>query len=154
MGRYRDNFAIECIKEDLSNYGFYLSNHKRQLRELERINYDMTSLKAVNYSPVPTSGGTSKQEDRLINLIARKTRLEQDLKTTKHEAENLEDILNSFSERDREVVTVLWIKKVQGGAKYLSNKFFLSTSRIYGISDKVLGDLARIKYGLKDQGFK
>lgn len=143
-------FSINLIKDDLSDYGFYLLHSKRQKERILEIEDEMYNVKAVSYSSVPTSGGTSRQEDRLIDLITRKAKLEEDLANGERLHKEFSDDLSFLSEKERDIVMTLWVYKERNGIKHLSEKYAYSPASIYRMSDQALSLLVRIRYGIKD----
>lgn len=143
-------FSINLIKDDLADYGFYLLHSNRQRARIAQIEEEMYNIKAVSYSPVPASGGTSRQEDRMIDLITRKKKLEDDIAHGEKLEKEFQDYLSLLNERERDIIMTLWVYRERNGVKNLTEKYAYSPASIYRISDNVLGLFARIRYGVKE----
>lgn len=143
-------FSINLIKDDLADYGFYLLHRNRQRARIAQIEEEMYNIKAVSYSTVPASGGTSRQEDRMIDLITRKKKLEDDIANGEKLDKEFQDYLSLLNERERDIIMTLWVYRERNGVKNLTEKYAYSPASIYRISDNVLGLFARIRYGVKE----
>lgn len=149
MTEYAKRISIGQIKDDLADYGFYLTHSKTQRENIKRIEMQMSSVKGPQYSFVPTSGGGSRQEDRLVELIMRKDKLEQDLLDGKHLAEEFESYFRQMDPMEVDIIKTLWVYHKRDGVRALSDKYSYSVSNIYRISDQSLSAMARIRYGVK-----
>lgn len=149
MAEYAKRISIGQIKDDLADYGFYLTHGKKQRENIKRIEMQMTSVKGMHYSPVPASGGGSRQEDRLVDLIMRKDKLKRDLEEGEQLEEEFESYFKSMDPMEVDIIKTLWVYHERDGVRVLSDRYNYSVSNIYHISDRSLSTIARMRYGVK-----
>ncbi len=140
------NFAIE----DLKKY----KSLKESLHNIEdRINYledDFNTLKGASTSSTPTSGGSSKREDYLINNIVMRERLTLNFKTTKTLLRIIEKGLKSLTENERLVLEYFYIDRPKNHLERLSEKLYIERSQVYLLKDKALYKFTINMYGVSD----
>lgn len=142
-------FSINQIKDDLENYGFYLQHHDEQRERIKMLDEKMCSPHSTTYSVAPVHGGGSSHEEHIIDLIAQKQRLEDDIAEGELLAIEFERYFQSMSETQKDIILTLWVYRERSGIHHLSEKYAYSASTIYRISDEALSQIARLRYGTK-----
>lgn len=142
-------FSINQIKDDLENYGFYLLHHDEQRERIKMLDEKMCSPHSTTYSVAPVHGGGSSHEEHIIDLIAQKQRIEDDIAEGELLAIEFERYFQSMSETQKDIILTLWVYRERSGIHRLSEKYAYSVSTIYRISDEALSQIARLRYGTK-----
>lgn len=142
-------FSINQIKDDLENYGFYLKHSEEQKKRIQSLEEQMCSPHSTTYSAVPLHGGSSSHEERLIDLIAQKQKLEDDIAEGESLAREFDGYIKNMNETQKDIILTLWVFHERSGIHHLSKKYCYSASTIYRISDEALSQIARLRYGTK-----
>lgn len=142
-------FSINQIKEDLENYGFYLLHKEQQEERIQNINSKMESLHGISYDTNPCKGGGSHYEDHLVDLIAQKEKIEDDIADGDSLEREFKSYFKDLTETQKDIIYTLWVYRYRSGIHTLTEKYSYSVSTIYRMSDEVLSYLARLRYGYK-----
>lgn len=122
-----------------------ISNLKEQIQTLE---YEFKAIKATRYDKdiVSGSSGTSK-EAKMIENIAQREQLRQDLAITLKQVIAIEKTLNELSDSERLVLTRMYINHERGAVPRLMNELNCEQAQVYRLKDKALLHFGTRKYG-------
>lgn len=118
-----------------------------RIRALEE---DMQLVKGTRYDKTPVEGGASGYEDRLIDYIDRKGRLERNLAYAKAEVEIVERGLSVLTDNERLVLTRFYIHREPRYLDRLCGELGYEMRNIYKIKDAALRKFTLAMYGVCD----
>ena len=95
-------------------------------------------------------GGASGYEERLINYIDRKGRLEQNLGMAQARVERIERGLSVLTENERLVLTRFYIRREPRYLDRLCGELGYEMRTIYRLKDSALKKFTLAMYGVKD----
>lgn len=144
----KDSYAIAIIKDELFKYGQAKRAIPEQRKQVEAIENEMEGVKAIVYDKDKVQSSGADETTRIIDLLARKNKLEIDLQRNERLVQDLEPHLNLLEDEEREIITKLWIEKTYQAASWLAGKYSYGRSKVYRISDDVLKRLTKIRWGL------
>lgn len=140
--RYTD-WLIPRLRE-LENQRKALENIPERIKLLEM---KATAIRASAKAEEPVSGGTTRGEDRLLENIAERDELAQNLKITRREVQELEKALAALSPEEQRVLEMFYINRRQNYLEQLCAELCCEKSQIYRVKERALVKLARILYG-------
>lgn len=139
------NWKAEAIK-DLKTYPQRLKakdNLKERMMILEE---QFVSLKGVSTSE-PVKGGLSRQEEKMLDNIAERQRLEFSLKVVESLVELTEKGLGELDDKERKVLDGFYIKPMDNHVNVLCEQMHFEKSRLYEIKDNALRKFTIAMYG-------
>ncbi len=116
--------------------------------ELETLEAEFTAIKATSYDKMPGGGGTNSQEEKLLTTIAKKQELEADLMATTLHVEDMDRVLQSLSEVEREVLTRMYIRQERKAAEGLAEELGFEVAQIYRLKNQALHHMAQSRFGV------
>lgn len=105
------------------------------------------TLKGVS-SGEPVMGGTSKQEDKLINNIDERERLKAALNEVNRLIKLTDNALNSLSDKDKFILEMFFINRPHNYKDILCEKFHVEEAQIYRMKDAALKKYTIAMYGI------
>ena len=141
------------------NYKKWLTDDLRELErlrfaikqmesELKTLTAETSAIKATNYDKLPGGKGTNTQEEKLLNVLARKDELTANLKATRLRVADLDRLLMALPKDELRVVEVMLISGEKGGVDRLSSELGYETAQIYRLKDRAIGRLAQLRWGV------
>lgn len=141
---YRD-FAKDLLKRK-NQLSAARKTLKEEIEELEREKY---SCKTASLNAVPVSGnGSSKYEDRLINIIALLDDCRFRLRVVERELKMIEQGFSSLNEYQTQLLEGFFIHETKGAADSLMSRFYKERSCLYVDRNKALEAFTRSVYGI------
>lgn len=143
------NWQNEAV-EDLKKYAQMkesLNNIKSRINALEE---DYTAVKSVAPETAPVMGGASRNENRLINNIAERQRLQYTYEATEKIVSLIEKGLSALDEKEKLVLERFYIYHTSGHVERLMDELNYEQRRIYQIKDKALYKFTVNMYGIVD----
>lgn len=123
-----------------------IDNMKKRIRELEQRAIKLGSLS----SDVPVKGGASKSEDALINNIAERDRLNQNIDAVQCLLDIIDNGLSVLNDEERMVLNEFYINRSSQHIEKLCDELHCEKSRVYSIKDKALYKFTIAMYGVID----
>ncbi len=114
----------------------------------ERIVYlqeSMESIKPVMTDKDPIKGGTTKQEDVLINRIMEKDLLLDNLKFCEFEVKEIQKALKTLTETEAEIINMFYINTCR--VQTICEKLGYEKSQVYNIRNIALKKMTLFLYG-------
>lgn len=139
------NWKAEAIK-DLKTYPQRLKSVQSLKERIILLNEQFVSLKGISTSE-PVKGGLSRQEEKMLDNIAERQRLEFSLKVVESLVELTEKGLAELDAKERKVLDGFYIKPVDNHVNVLCEQMHFEKSRLYEIKDNALRKFTIAMYG-------
>ena len=136
--------------EDLREYGALKESLGTLPEEIRALEEDMQLVKGTRYDKTPVEGGASGYEERLINYIDRKGRLEQNLDLAQAKVERIERGLSVLTENERLVLTRFYIHREPRYLDRLCGELGYEKTAVYGLKNRALKRFTLAMYGVVD----
>lgn len=107
------------------------------------------SLKGVS-TDTPVKGGMSRQEEKLLDNIYEREKLEFSLKVAEALVELTEKGLETLEKRERQILEGFYFEKCENQIERLCERFFLEKTRLYELRDIALRKFTMAMYGTVD----
>ena len=118
--------------------------------EIKAIEIDLQMVKGTSYDKTPVSGGASGREDRLIDYIDRKGRLQENYKAAELRVKRIERGLETLSANERAVLERFFISREAGYMDRLQHDLGYEQRNIYKIKDAALKKFTLSMFGVVD----
>lgn len=139
------NWKAEAIK-DLKTYPQRLESVKNLKERIMILEEQFVSLKGISTSE-PVKGGLSRQEEKMLDNIAERTRLNFSLKVVQSLIELTEKGFAELDAKERKVLSGFYIKPVDNHVNILCEQMHFEKSRLYEIKDNALRKFTIAMYG-------
>lgn len=136
--------------EDLRKYPYLKKSLLHIPQRIDVLEEYTKTVKGGMSGSEPVSGGTSTSEDRLINNICERERLEHNYKAVAGLVEMIEEGLDILSRTERLVLERFYINRTQGHVERLCDELGYEQRQIYNIKDNALYKFTTAMYGLID----
>lgn len=136
--------------DDLREYGALKESLGTLPEEIRALEEDMQLVKGTRYDKTPVEGGASGYEERLINYIDRKGRLEQNLDLARAKVERIERGLSVLTENERLVLTRFYIQREARYLDRLCGELGYEKTAVYGLKNRALKRFTLAMYGVVD----
>lgn len=136
--------------EDLREYRAVKESLGTLPDEIRALEEDMQLVKGTRYDKTPVEGGASGYEERLINYIDRKGRLEQNLGLAQAKVERIERGLSVLTENERLVLTRFYIHREPRYLDRLCGELGYEKTAVYGLKNRALKQFTLAMYGVVD----
>ncbi len=123
-----------------------IDNMKKRIRELEQRAIKLGSLS----SDVPVKGGASKSEDALINNIAERDRLNQNIDAVQCLLDIIDNGLSVLNDEERMVLNEFYINRSSQHIEKLCDELHCEQANVYRIKDRALYKFTIAMYGVID----
>jgi len=141
------NYKQETI-DDLRHY----ASRRRAVKSLREkiliLREDFGRLKGVQTNSVPVQGGGSGMESHLINNIAEREKLGQQLHIVSAQVKWLEKGLSGLDDEEKLILEYFYINRPPEHVELLCVKLSRGRTEIYQKKDKALDHLASRLYGV------
>lgn len=135
------------IKDDLRSYAARKASIKNVADELERLQAELYGIKSATADGTPVSGGANRREDRLLNIIVKKGKLEDAQKCTRDWVRIMDRALAELSAEEFELLDRLYIHGSRGSADRIAEETGVETRTVWRRSRSALTHLAYAMYG-------
>lgn len=142
---------MDYIRETIDDLRKYESRRRSMQSIREKIlilREDFGRLRGVQTSSAPVQGGGSGMESHLINNIAEREKLEQQLKIVTAQVKWLEKGLAVLGDEDRLILEYFFVDRPAEHIELLCDRLHLEKSEVYRKKDLALERLARRLYGI------
>ena len=136
--------------QDLKEYEAIKDSMLSIPEEIKAIEIDMQVVKGVSYDKTPVSGGASGREDRLIDYIDRKGRVQENYKAAELRVRRIERGLNCLTEKERKVLERFFINREYGHIDRLCDDLGYEKSAVYKLKDTALKKFTLSMFGVVD----
>lgn len=141
------DFRREAI-DKLRCYTAKRESLARSEREIRRLEMEFIRTKSASSGCAPVHGGTSRQEDAMINNISLRTELENAMKLTREWLDIVDGALASLDDEDRRVLELMCIRKARGNLDRLCAELHIEHSTAYRRRDAALRRFTMSLYGV------
>lgn len=118
--------------------------------ELDYLEEELTGAKAIDYSGMPSGGGSALPDDRLVNLLYQKQVKQKTLDLTKLKVKHIETIFNNLGAKDEELLKAFYLDNLRGNE--LEGQFALSERQVYNRKKIAIKRFAIQLFGIKAVG--
>ena len=136
--------------DDLREYGALKESLGTLPEEIRALEEDMQLVKGTRYDKTPVEGGAYGYEERLINYIDRKGRLEQNLGLAQARVERIERGLSVLTDNERLVLTRFYIRREPRYLDRLCGELGYEQAQVYRIKGTALRKFTLAMYGVRD----
>ncbi len=140
----------KVAEEDLRNYNCHKTGMINIPEKLIALNHQMTAVKGSSFSSVPTRGGGTQMEDRLLDVIVEKSRLESTYQAKKRLVSMIEKGLSVLTGQERMVLDWMYITPRNNRVEGLMSELGYEKSQVYRLKDAALYKFTTAMYGLID----
>ena len=105
------------------------------------------SLRGVS-TDIPVKGGMSRQEEKLLDNIYEREKLEFSLKVAEALVELTEKGLEKLNETEKAVLEGFYFEKLENRVERLCERFSVEKSTLYRMKDSALEKFTRSEYGI------
>ena len=120
--------------------------------QIEALNDRFTAIRSATTDSTPVQGGSSnRREDMIINNIATREELEDNLKIAKHEVAITEKGLAALTEDEVKILTRFYINRPKGYIERLCDELFVSKTELYRQKDEALKKFTMVCYGIVEK---
>lgn len=138
-------FSIQRLKE----YNDNLEAVDNLEEQLEMMKERFTAIRSATTDGTPVQGGNeNKREVMLINNIATREELQNNLNILKHEISITEKGLEALTEDERKILTLFYINRTKGYIDRLCDELFISKTELYRQKDEALKRFTKLCYGI------
>lgn len=135
------------VKHDLQNYQARKASIQNITDELARLEAEFTGIKSATSDGTPVSGGTNHREDRLLNNIVKRGKLEGNRRSTLEWVRIMERGLRALNDDERFLLDRLYINGSRGSAEPLAEELGIEVRTLWYQVNKALSKLAYAMYG-------
>ena len=128
--------------EELRKHGVRREAVSSLRQRIDILETDFGRLKAVQSDRGVTQGGGSSAEDRLINNLAERDRLTDQLQVTQAYIRWMEEGLKQLSGEERITLEYFFIDRPQDYMRQLCERLSCEQAQVYRIKDRALRELA------------
>ena len=138
-------FSIQRLR-DYNNRKEAVENLREQISVLED---KFNAIRSVITDDTPVQGGNSnRREEMLINNIATRKELENNLAITEHEIAVTEKGLEALAEDEKKILTRFYVIRSKGYVERLCDELFISKTELYRQKDEALKKFTIACYGI------
>lgn len=135
------------IKDDLRSYAARKASIQNISEELERLQAELYGVKSATADGAPVSGGTNRREDRLLNIIVKKGKLEGAQKCTRDWVRIMDRALAELNTEEFELLDRLYIHGSRCSADRIAEEMGVEIRTVWRQSRSALVHLAYAMYG-------
>ena len=118
--------------------------------ELDFLEEEITGAKAIDYSGMPSGGGSALPDDRIVNLLYKKQVKQKALESTTAKIKHIECIFKKIGEKDEKLLKAFYVEGLRGMA--LEEKFNVSDRQVYNLKKIAIKRFAIQLFGIKAVG--
>lgn len=136
-------------KEAANDLRTYPQRKESVINTMERIKVleeQYVSLKGIS-TDTPVMGGMSRQEEKMLDNIAERDRLNESLKIAKKLVELTEKGLSVLDERERKIIDGFYFSKTDNNVERMCTEFHLEKTRLYELREIALKKFTIAMYG-------
>lgn len=137
-------------KNELRYYGSLKSSIDNTAERLDWIDAQMTSIKSASAGTSPVQGGGNKYEDRILDLIVQKQRLQLTRDANKIRLGLVEQGLTALSDAEREIVITFAENRSGVAVELLRDRTGYEQAQIYRIYNEALYKYTIAEYGIPE----
>lgn len=138
-------FAIQRLR-DYEGKKAGVESLTDQIKMLEE---KYTAIRSATTDGTPIQGGiNNKREEMLIQNIATRDELKNNLKIVRHEIAITEKGLAALTENEAKILTKFFINRSRGYVEQLCNELFISKTELYRQKDEALKKFTMVCYGI------
>lgn len=115
--------------------------------QLKKQQYE--AIRAARTDAMPVQGGAgNKREEMIINNIAIREELENNLKIVRHELSIIERGLNALTDTERKILSCFYVQRTKGVVVRLCDELYISKTELYRQRDAALKKFTKVCYGV------
>ena len=138
-------FAIQRLR-DYESRKEAIDNLTEQIKLLED---KFTAIRSATTDSTPVQGGNeNKREQMLINNIATREELQNNLEITKQEIAITEKGLAALTETEKKILQRFYINRTKGYVERLCDELYISKTELYRQKEDALKRFTMVCYGI------
>lgn len=118
--------------------------------EIDYLDEELIGAKAIDYSGMPSGGGATLPDDRVINLLYQKQVKQKALDSTKAKINHIEKIFTNLGAKDEELLKAFYLNNLRGIE--LEGQFGVSERHAYNLKKIAIKRFAIQLFGIKVVG--
>ena len=138
-------------QERLNRYEAFCMAYRNIPLEIKRLEMEIQSARTVKFDHV-SGEGIGRGEDRLLNNIALRKRLQWSFEQTKRWLDVTNHALEALNRDDRKLLQRVHVNQEQESVERISEELGVERSSVYRRLDRILGKFALALYG-PDENF-
>ena len=138
------------VEDALREYPQLLAALETIPEQLIALRDEAEGIRSSASDGVPVSGGTNRREERLIENVFRRQRLERGLRIAKRRTSAMKKALDTLDERERRVIDGFYLQRRGDHVEALCSALGYEKSAVYDLKDRALVKLARALTGLSE----
>lgn len=136
--------------QDLKEYQSVQSSLHNLSEEIKNLEIEMQITKGTRFDRTPVQGGGNGYEDRMINNIDRRGRLEENLRIANHKVKRIESGLKVLSDKEKLVLSRFYVERTGDYIDRLCHELGYEKTQIYRIKDMALKKFTLSMFGIVD----
>lgn len=118
--------------------------------QIEMLGSRIYGIRSATSDGTPVQGGGNRREEQLLNNIAMRDQLAENLRIVKRQVRGMERGLNGLTERQRRIVDLLCIRYQHGNIQVLCDELNESEREVYRDRGDALRQYTISRYGVID----
>lgn len=116
--------------------------------QIETLELKYSAIRAASTDSTPTREGGNRREDALINNIALREELKQNLRIAKREVRITEKGFEGLTDEQLRILRGFFVQRTRGHVEELCEELHLEKSRVYALKDEALKKFTMSCYGV------
>lgn len=137
----------QIAAEDLKSYTYRKQSLAGMADEIATLKGAAISIRAVRSDAEPVAGGTNGREDAIIDNIVRRDELMVTMAQVEVRCRRIEAALEAISDKDRTILTRLFIEPQKGAIERLCNELNYDKATVYRHRTNALRNFTLSMYG-------
>ena len=136
--------------QDLKEYQSVQNSLHNLSEEIKNLEIEMQTTKGTRYDRTPVQGGGNGYEDRMINNIDRKGRLEENLRIANRKVRRIECGLRVLSDKEKLVLNRFYVERTGDYIDRLCQELGCEQAQVYRVKDVALKKFTLSMFGIVD----
>lgn len=125
----------DLLKIEIKAYRYYLERREELKDKIDAIHYELTGVKGIRYDKQATSYNPHLAEEKRLDLIEQKDRLEKELKRIEAQISYIEGVIGDLDDEDKKLVEILLTGET---LRHAGRRLYQSSPNIYYHIQKLL----------------
>lgn len=140
------NWKKEAVN-DLRTYPQRKAACENIRERIQILDEQFKSLKGAS-TDMPVKGGMSRQEEKLLDNIYEREKLQFSLKIAEALVKLTEKGLEALEKRERQILEGFYFEQIENRVEKLCERFRVEKSTLYRMKDSALENFTRNEYGI------
>ena len=121
----------ERAMERLANYRYYIEAIVSLSYEIEAIENELEGVNSSSHFSLTPPSVTNYFDDKKPRLLDEKKEFESQIKILENKKRGVNHALNCLDEKDRDILTIVFIDEVEDGKKAVKDKYYMKDRTYY-----------------------